>query len=63
MIEGILDEVRKYNRTEVAYKTGLSISTLNNILGGRNTNPTLETVEKLQNFIKEKQDELASKSK
>ena len=53
-MQELLDEVRKYSRIEVAYKTGVSLSTLNNLLAGNNTNPTIHTLNALRKFVDEK---------
>ena len=63
MLEELVNKLRQYNRIEVSYKTGLSLSTLNNLMCGKSTNPTIETVEKLNDFIRSKENELASQSK
>lgn len=60
MLKELIDEIRKYQREEVAYKTGISIGTLNSLLCGRNTNPTIKTVIALQKFLEEKNHELSS---
>lgn len=56
-IEGLAAQLAKHNPTEVAYKTGLSMGTIHNIISGRNTNPTWQTMDAINKFILEKQNE------
>lgn len=57
MLKTLIEQLRKYNRTEIAYKAGVSPNTLALIMSGKNDNPTLKTVEALQKFVKEKENE------
>lgn len=59
MMEELLAEVRKHDRAEVSYKTGVSLSTLNTLLSGSNKNPTVATLNKLRKFLDEKKGEAA----
>ena len=59
----LLTELKKYDSKEICYKTGVSPSSLANLLSGRNTNPTVGLVAKLQDFIQEKENELSTSSK
>ena len=60
LLAELVTELKKYDSKEICFKSGVSFSTLNNLLSGRNTNPTIEVVEKLQNFLEEKENELSS---
>lgn len=51
MLEELINDLRGYDRVEVSYKSGVSIQTLNAIMSGANTNPTIRTVEALRSFI------------
>lgn len=55
MLEQIIIELKKYGVAEIAYKTGVSVSTISNILSGLNKNPGIKTVEALQEFLKSKE--------
>lgn len=57
MLDDLLEKLKKYRREEVAYKAGISLGTLNSLLCGRNTNPTLNVVMALQAFLDEKEKE------
>jgi len=57
-LEKILAEIRQYPREEVAYKSGVSLGTLNTLLSGANTNPTTQTVARLIDFLEGKKNEL-----
>ena len=56
MIENLITELKGFDRTEIAYKSGVSIHTLNRILSGQNDNPTIKTVEALQKFVDSKKE-------
>lgn len=55
MLEQLKAELSKYGVAEISYKTGLSISTVSNILSGVNKNPNMKTIEALQEFLKSKE--------
>lgn len=57
MMAELLAEVRKHDRAEVSYKTGVSLSTLNTLLSGANQNPTIATLNKLRAFLDKKEAE------
>lgn len=57
MLEKLIQDLNKHNPDEVVYKSGVSRQTLNNIMKGRNTNPTIKTVAALQRFIDSKEQE------
>ena len=61
MLEELVNKLRAYPREEICYKAGISIGVLNKLMCGSNNNPTLKTITKLQNFIKEKENELSRK--
>lgn len=54
MLAELVAELKKYDRAEIAYKSGVSLATLNNIMSGANTNPTIKTVSMLQEFVERK---------
>lgn len=51
MLEELIEELKKHDRTEIAYKSGLSIGTVNQIMSGANKNPTLATLNALRGFL------------
>lgn len=57
MLEELVERLAKCDVAEIAYKTGLSISTVSKILSGTNKNPNLKTVEALQEFLRNKEQE------
>lgn len=57
MLSELIERLRKYRRSEIAEKSGVSIHTLNIIMSGANDNPTIKTVAALENFLKEKEQE------
>ena len=57
MLEELVEKLRAYPREEICYKAGVSIGVLNKLMSGSNNNPTLKTITKLQNFIKDKDKE------
>ena len=57
MLEELMAEVRKHDRAEVAYKSGVSIATLEGLLSGRNKNPKLSTMQALRGFLDQKEKE------
>lgn len=56
MLNDLIERLKKYNRTEIAYKSGVSSNTLAKIMSGANDNPTLKTIESLQAFLKTKEE-------
>lgn len=62
MLSELIERLRKYRRSEIAEKSGVSIYTLNIIMSGANDNPTIKTVAALENFLKEKEQENESTS-
>lgn len=61
MLDELVAELRKHDRAEIAFKSGVSIGTINALMCGANKNPQLSTVEALQKFLEEKQNELSGK--
>lgn len=57
MLSELVDELKKYDRAEIAYRSGVSIGTVNNILSGSNKDPKLSTLTALQNFVESKKKE------
>ena len=57
MMTDLLSEIRKHDRAEVSYKSGVSLSTLNLLLSGANKNPTIATLNKLRAFLDQKEQE------
>ena len=55
MMTDLLNEIRKHDRAEVSYKSGVSLSTLNLLLSGANKNPTIATLNKLRAFLDQKE--------
>lgn len=54
MLENLITELRKHDRAEIAYKSGVSLTTLATILSGANKDPKLSTIKALQKFLEEK---------
>jgi len=63
MLEKLIADLRKYDPAEISYKSGVSLSTVNALRSGSQKNPTIKTVEALQKFVEEKQDELSIKGR
>lgn len=55
MLKKLVADLNKYEMAEIVFKTGLSVGTVNAIRNGSNDNPTIKTVEKLQQFIETKE--------
>lgn len=60
MLDDLIPKLKKYRLEEISYKTGLSITTLTRLINGKNDNPTLKTIQTLQQFLTEKENELSS---
>lgn len=58
LVSELLKEVRTglapYKIEEIAVGAGVSLSVATGVKSGRNTNPTVESLERLQKFIMEK---------
>lgn len=63
MLQKIIEQLKTHNLMRVSLETGVSLVTLQNLVAGRNTNPTWRTIEALDNFLKEQKNEPASESK
>ena len=57
MLQELIAELRKHDRAEIAFKSGVSIGTINTLISGANKDPKLSTVQALQAFIETKQQE------
>lgn len=59
MLEELIEELKKYDRAEISYKSGVSIGTVNTIMSGANKDPKLSTLTALRAFVdaKHKQQE------
>ena len=53
ILADLLEQLRQHRREDIASKTGLSMTTVNKIMSGENTNPSLHTLEKLGRFVEE----------
>lgn len=62
MLNDLIDRLKKHSAVEAAYKSGVSIYTIKNILAGRMDNPTIKTVLALQDFCDQKDEEKAEKA-
>lgn len=54
-IEEIVEELKDRRLYRVASVTGLSYQTLRNIVTGKNRNPTMDTVNALEAYLKKEQ--------
>lgn len=54
--------LRRHATSEISYKTGISIATIEAIKSGRNKNPTTKTVTALADFLEMKSHELPIRS-
>lgn len=57
MLAELIEELKQHDRAEIAFKSGVSSSTLDKIMCGANTNPTLSTLTALRKFLDEKDGE------
>ena len=62
-MDDLIKRLKPYNPHEIAAWSGLSLSTVENVISRRNGNPTLGTIQKLVKFAnqKEKHNEHARK--
>lgn len=57
ILNELVTELKKYDRKEIAFKTGVSFSTLNNlILYPESANPRLDTLTALREFVDSKKE-------
>lgn len=57
MLKELIAELRKHDRAEIAFKSGVSIGTIHNLMSGANKDPKLSTITALQAFIDTKKQE------
>ena len=63
MLQKIIEQLKTRNLMRVSLETGVSLVTLQNLVAGRNTNPTWRTLEALEKHLKEESNnESVSKS-
>lgn len=55
MLEELIEELKKHDRTEIAYKSGVSASTIDKLMCGAQTNPKLGTLQALRKFLDDKE--------
>lgn len=58
MLEELVQDLRIHDRAEIAYKSGVSVSTVDKIMSGANKDPKLSTVVALRKFLDEKKAEV-----
>lgn len=63
MLQKIIEQLKTRNLMRVSLESGVSLVTLQNLVAGRNTNPTWRTLEALDNFLKEHSHEYFGESK
>lgn len=52
-------EMRQHDRTEMAFKTGIGISTINKLIANPvGANPTIRTIEALRDYLDGKKSEI-----
>lgn len=57
MLQELIKELRKHDRAEIAFKSGVSLGTINTLISGSNRDPKLSTLNALQAFIDMKKQE------
>lgn len=55
MLDELLAAMRRYDRVDMAYKSGVSIHTINRLMSGADSNPTIKTVEALRKYCDEQE--------
>ena len=55
VLTDLIARLTPYKREEIAYLSGVSISTVNKIMSGAETNPTLDTLTALSDFADKKE--------
>lgn len=58
MLEELIKDLKRHDRAEIAYKSGVSFTTVNKIMSGENKNPTLATITALRVFLDDKEKEV-----
>lgn len=51
ILDDLIKQLRGKDRVKIAYESGVSLSTLNKLLSGENTNPTLDTLTALRVYL------------
>ncbi len=51
ILADLIERMRKHSNSAIAIKAGLTRQTVSNIEQGKNTNPTLETVQSISDAI------------
>lgn len=51
ILNDMLEQLRGRDRVKMAYESGVSLSTINKLLSGENTNPTLDTLTMLRAYL------------
>jgi len=51
ILDDLIKQLRGKDRVKIAYESGVSLSTLNKLLSGENTNPTLDTLTALRAYL------------
>lgn len=62
MLKDLINRLKKHSAVEAAYKSGVSIYTIKNIIAGRMENPTINTIMALQDFCDQKDQEKEAKN-
>ena len=62
MLQKIIEQLKTRNLMRVSLEAGVSLVTLQNLVAGRNKNPTWRTLEALEKHLKETNNEPLSKS-
>lgn len=57
MLKELIAELRKHDRAEIAFKSGVSLGTINTLISGANKDPKLSTLTALRAFVDAKQQE------
>lgn len=55
MLDELLAAMRRHDRVDMAYKSGVSIHTINRLMSGADSNPTIKTVEALRKYCDEQE--------
>lgn len=54
-MKDVIDKLKSHDKMEIAYKTGLSMSTIEAIFRGYRSSVSVKTLSKLQKFIQDKE--------
>lgn len=55
MLDELIKDLKKHDRAEIAYKSGVSLSTIDKLMCGAQKNPTLVTLQALRKFLDDKE--------